>query len=164
MVDQHIHEISDVQLGSIYAALKRLAQDGLVKEQGRTQSGNRPARTMFKITQLGKNHLRSLMTDAFADPRQAERPVDLAVHFSGLLSINEVSDLLEQRVAALERFGRAIDRAARSTKHEDPAVGELIRDTPDHFRRINRAELAWTKHVLANARKGAYRTGRAELA
>jgi hypothetical protein len=43
-------------------------------------------------------------------------------------------------------------------------VRELIRDIPDHFRRINRAEIAWTKRVLDNARRGAYRTGSVELA
>ena len=72
-------------------------------------------------------------------------------------------DLLEERVRVLEKFAKAIDRAVRSTHHDDPAVRELIRDIPDHFRRINRAELAWTKRVLANARNGAYRTGPIEL-
>src|SRR5438477_352481 len=65
IVDQHIHEISDVQLGSIYAALKRLSQDGLVEELGHSRSGNRPTRTTFRITDLGKKELRSLIGDAF---------------------------------------------------------------------------------------------------
>jgi DNA-binding PadR family transcriptional regulator len=164
MVDQHIDYISNVQLGSIYAALKRLAEEGLVKQHGQSRSGNRPTRTVYGITDLGKKQLRSLITDAFTDPQQPERPVDLAVHFSGLLSIDDVVELLEERVRALEGFAKVVERVTRATQHEDPAARELIRDIPDHFRRINRAELAWTKKVLANARQGAYRTGRAELA
>ena len=164
IVEQNINDIADVQLGSIYAALKKLADEGLVEKVGEARSGNRPTRSMFRITELGKKVLRSLIADAFTDPAQPERPVDLALHFSGLLGIDEVVDLLEQRVAALDRFATVIDRAAEETTHDDPAVLELVRDIPDHFRRVNRAELAWTKRVLAKARSGAYRTGPAELA
>ncbi len=163
IVDQNINDIADIQLGSIYAALKRLAQDGLIETTGQTRDGNRPTRTMFKITEVGKKELRQLITDAFLDPQQPERPVDLAVHFSGLLTIDDVTILLEQRIHVLERYASVIERGSK-VKHDDPAVRELIRDIPDHFRRINRAEIAWTKHVLANARAGAYRTGSAELA
>ena len=163
IVEQHINDIADVQLGSIYAALKKLADEGLVDKVGETQSGNRPTRSMFHITEVGKKELRSLIAGAFTDPAQPERPVDLALHFSGLLGIDDVVDLLQQRLSALEQFAAAIDRAA-TVSHDDPAVRELIRDIPDHFRQINRAELAWTKRVLANARSGAYRTGPAELA
>ena len=164
MVDQHIDEISDVQLGSIYAALKRLSEEGLVEQHGHARSGKRPTRTMFRITELGKKELRTLIADAFTDPQQPERPVDLAVHFSGLLEVDTVIDMLEERLRVLEKFAKAVDRAVRSTQHDDPAVRELIRDIPDHFRRINRAEVVWTKRVLANARSGAYRTGPVELA
>ncbi len=162
IVDQNINDICDVQLGSIYAALKRLAQEGLVEKCGETRSGNRPTRSMFEITELGKKELRTLMADAFLDPQQPERPVDLAVHFSGLLTVDDVRDLLEQRLQALERFSSLIERGT-TVAHDDPAVRELIRDIPDHFRRINRAEIAWTKRILENARSGAYRTGRVEL-
>ena len=164
IVDQNINDIADVQLGSIYAALKKLGDEGLVEKVGETRSGNRPTRSMFRITEAGSKELRALIGHAFLDPTQPERPVDLALHFSGLLGVEDVVDLLEQRLAALTKFGAAIDRAAKTTEHDDPAVRELIRDIPDHFRRVNRAELAWTKAVLANARSGAYRTGRPKLA
>jgi DNA-binding PadR family transcriptional regulator len=163
IVEQNINDIADVQLGSIYAAFKKLAEEGLVEKVGEARSGNRPPRSLFQITELGKKELRSLIADAFTNPAQPERPVDLAVHFSGLLGADDVVDLIERRVAALEALGAAIDQAARA-HHDDPAVRELIRDIPDHFRRINRAELAWTRNVLRNARSGAYRVGSAELA
>jgi len=163
IVDQHINDISNVQLGSIYAALKKLAGEDLVRQSGHSRSGNRPTRTTFAITTLGKKQLNALIADAFLDPQQPERPVDLAVHFSGLLRLEDVVDLLEQRVRALESYGSVITRAETTTMHDDPAVRELIRDLSDHFHRINRAELAWTKRILDNARAGAYRTGPVEL-
>lgn len=164
IVDQHLDDIADVQLGSIYAAFKKLAHEGLLEKVGEARSGNRPTRSMFRITAVGRKELRSMLADAFRDPSQPERPVDLAVHFSGLLGLDEVIGLLEERVAALHGLSRVIDRTAESTKHDDPAVRDLIRDISDHFRTVNRAELAWAKRVLARAREGAYRIGDVELA
>jgi DNA-binding PadR family transcriptional regulator len=163
IVDQNINDIADIQLGSIYAALKRLRDDGLIEQDSQSREGNRPTRTMFKITEVGRKELRQLITDAFLDPQQPERPVDLAVHFSGLLTVDDVTILLEQRIQLLERYAALIEKGTK-VQHDDPAVRELIRDIPDHFRRINRAEIAWTKRVLDNARRGAYRTGSVELA
>lgn len=162
--EQNLNDIADVQLGSIYAALKRLADEGLVEPHGVSRSGNRPTRTTFQITVLGKKELRSLIAHAFTDAQQPERPVDLAVHFSGLLSLEDVVALLEARLEALEKYARVIARTTKATRHDDPAVREIIRDIPAHFVQINRAEVAWTKRVLAAARRGAYRTGSAELA
>ena len=164
ITDQNLNDIADVQLGSIYAALKRLSDEGLLEQHSVSRPGNRPTRTTFRITEVGKKELRALMTHAFTDPQQPERPIDLAVHFSGLLSVDEVVQLLEARLDALERYAGVIARTAKSTQHDDPAVRELIRDIPAHFAQINRAEIAWTKRVLAAARSGSYRTGPAELA
>src|SRR6185295_7498930 len=85
IVDQHLNDISNVQLESIYAALKKLSAEGLVEPRGQSRSGNRPTRTTFAITKLGKKELHTLIEKAFTDAQQPERPVDLAVHFSGLL-------------------------------------------------------------------------------
>ncbi len=95
IVDQNLNDLADVQLGSIYAALKKLAREGLLEEHERSRAGNRQTRTAFRVTELGRKELRSLIEHAFENGEQPERPVDLAVHFSGLLPQDEVVELLE---------------------------------------------------------------------
>src|SRR5437773_11594761 len=65
--NQHIDGLADIQFGSIYAALKRLRDEGYLKEHRPSQEGNRPAKTTYGITQLGKKELRSLIERAFTD-------------------------------------------------------------------------------------------------
>ena len=156
--EQFLDVIADVQFGSIYASLKRLARDGLVGEVGRSRSGNRPERVAFDITEEGRKELRRMLTDALVDPAQAQRPVDLAVHFSALLAQDEVADFLRARLDALEAFGRAVDATRRTTSHEVEGVRALIEDISAHFKEINTAERRWTKRVLRRVEAGGYPT------
>jgi DNA-binding PadR family transcriptional regulator len=159
---QHIDDISDVQLGSIYATLKRLVADGAVEPAG-TAVERGPARTSYRITAVGRKELRRLLEGAFVDPEQPERPIDLAIHFSGLLPVNDVVELLTKRIDALRAYRRRARHLVTTTEHPDPAVGELIAAIGDHFLRVNEIELDWSKRMLAQVRRGAFRTGAMKL-
>lgn len=155
---QHLDRISDIQFGSIYAGLKRLSRDGLVDEVGRSRVGNRPDRVAFDVTEVGRKELHRLIREVFVDPTQRERPIDLAVHFSGLLPLNEVAGLIRDRLAALETFEKMIAKAERSTHHEHPGVRALITDISSHFLEVNRAERRWAQRVARRIATGGYPT------
>jgi len=155
---QHLDYISDIQFGSIYAGLKRLTRDGLVEEVGRSRMGNRPDRVAFDVTELGRKELHRLLREAFVDPTQRERPLDLAVHFSGLLPLEEVAGLIRDRLAALESFEKLIKQAEGSTQHEHPGVRALIADISGHFLEVNRAERRWAQRVARRIDAGGYPT------
>jgi DNA-binding PadR family transcriptional regulator len=155
---QNIDHFSNVQLGSIYATLKRAAADDLVEAQRTERApGRGPERTVFAITDHGRNELLELIARSLVAVEQPERPVDLALHFSSLLPIEVVVDLLERRLTALQDHKQAIVRLVEGTEHPWTGVQELIRDIGEHFAAINRAEHEWTRHVLACARDGGYR-------
>lgn len=155
---QNIDRFSNVQLGSIYATLKRLAREGLVVAGSSEPSpGRGPGRTVHAITDPGRSTLADLLDRSLVGLDQPERPVDLALHFSSLLPVDTVVELLERRVTGLVAYGRGVDDLMTATTHPDPGVQELIRDIGEHFAAINEAERAWTERVLACARSGGYR-------
>lgn len=156
--EQNLDRIADVQYGSIYSVLKRLSRDGLVVEVERSRSGNRPERIAFDVTDEGRKELRRLVADALTDPGQAERPVDIALHFSGLLSLDEVAAFLQSRLDALDEHHRHLVRERKKTTHPHPGVRALIADISAHFTSINRAERVWTEKVLARVQEGGYPT------
>jgi DNA-binding PadR family transcriptional regulator len=153
---QNLHRVADVRYGSIYAALKRLARDKLVVEVERSRAGNRPERVAFEVTDEGRAALRTLLSDAIRDPGQAERPVDIALHFSGLLDLDEVESLIRTRMANLGAYHAAITRAPDPSPHPDPGMQALLEDIREHFVAVNRAERAWTETVLARVKAGGY--------
>ena len=162
---QNIDRFANIQFGSIYGSLKRMADEAYVESAGREQPGSRPPRTSYAITELGKKELRRLMTAALIDAGQAERPIDVALHFSALLSPGEVAELLRHRLEALDRYDAMLVTLARhKAQGHSPGVIEIIEDMSDHFRRVNRAEKQWTTRVLARVEAGAYRIGPATLA
>lgn len=155
---QNIDHFSNVQLGSIYATLKRLSRDGLVEARATESSAGRgPARTIHSITDAGRSELNELIARSFVTVEQPERPVDLALHLSSLLSLETVIELLERRLHALTESQQAVDRLVAVTEHTAAGVQELIRDIGDHFAVINRAEHDWTTRVLLCVRSGGYR-------
>jgi DNA-binding PadR family transcriptional regulator len=155
---QNIDRFSNVQLGSIYATLKRLTEAGLVALDGTEITDSRgPARSIHAITAPGRSHLEDLISNAFVSVDQPERPVDLALHLSSLLPASMVVALLERRLRHLERYQRGVQRLQAETKHPQTGVQELIGDIGDHFLALSQAEHEWTTRVLQRARQGGYR-------
>jgi DNA-binding PadR family transcriptional regulator len=148
--EQHIDFFANVALGSIYAAIKKLAADGLVRERPGRRAGNGhgPPRTIYAITASGSRELHSLLRRALTEAAQRERPIDLAVHFSGLLDLAELRSLLEQRLERLDRAQAVIDTLETDTVHPWPAVRAIIADLSNHYRLVNTAEKEWTRSLL----------------
>src|SRR5689334_19361946 len=78
LAEWHMDFWADVKVGSIYAGLKRLVGDGLLKEVGASQEGNRPVRMTYEITEAGREELRRLLRAFWTPPGRVARPVDLA--------------------------------------------------------------------------------------
>jgi DNA-binding PadR family transcriptional regulator len=153
--EQNIDFFANVQLGSIYAALKKLAADGLIRER-RSGNGQGPPRTTYAITAAGSRELHALLSRALTEASQRERPIDLAIHFSGLLDVDELRGLLAKRITRLERAQSNIDAIAEAEKHPSPAVQAIITDLTLHYRLVNEAEREWTKKLLERLKTETY--------
>jgi DNA-binding PadR family transcriptional regulator len=146
--EQNIDFFANVQLGSIYAAIKKLAADGLIRARRSRENGQGPPRTVYAITASGSRELRALLARALTEAAQRERPIDLAVHFSGLLDVEELRALLGRRLERLERAQANIDALAAGTHHPSPAVQAIVTDLAEHYRLVNEAERTWTRSLL----------------
>ncbi|RYG45356.1 PadR family transcriptional regulator, partial [bacterium] len=48
---KHVDLWTDISVGAVYGAMNRLAVEGLLRESGREQEGNRPPRQLYEITE-----------------------------------------------------------------------------------------------------------------
>ena len=159
-IKQELHERfmdfwADVKPGSIYAGLKRLVAEGLVEETGTGREGNRPVRTIYRITPAGRDELRRLLRGFWTPPVRVARPVDMALQFVGELPADEVEPLLEQRLQALENQ-TALFRPDMRPVFDDPARQARVDDLFEHELRLLEVEREWCEHVLSRLRSGAY--------
>jgi DNA-binding PadR family transcriptional regulator len=136
---------SEVQPGSLYSALHRMAAEGLIEPLRTEQDGQLPARTVYGITVEGHRELRALRGEALGELRLTPDPVDLALAMSGDLPEEVLRGYVEDRIRALTA------RASQLEHHRDRAwPDQTVADdlVVEHVRLRVQAELDWHQLVL----------------
>jgi DNA-binding PadR family transcriptional regulator len=97
-----IERWAKIGFGSIYHALGKLQEEELIVELRLEQEGNRPERTVYRITETGEEAFFALLrhTCRTADPET--RDLDMALAFIDQLPAGERVALLTERLEALE--------------------------------------------------------------
>jgi DNA-binding PadR family transcriptional regulator len=159
-----VHRWLDVKYGSIYAALHRFADAGLV-EVAEVAADRGPNRTTYRLTEAGRAELCELARRAWTQTPQWSMPIDMAVMFltfdwvgNGILDRNEVAKLLRARVTALDAS------IARLTATKNDLLGltefeplrALQRAHFDHGLQLLDAERTWTTSTLEALEAGAF--------
>ena len=77
---------ANVNPGSLYGALHRMEAEGVIRALRTEQEGNRPARTIYEITQEGRAEMMAQRDEALQHTRLRPDPVDLALQFTSEMS------------------------------------------------------------------------------
>ena len=93
---------TDIKVGSLYAALNRMAAEGAIEAVRTERAGNMPARTVYAITNEGQEELSALRDAILRDTRLRPDPVDLALHNSQGMTPEELLAAITDRKAAME--------------------------------------------------------------
>jgi len=136
---------SDVKPGSLYGALRRMADEGLIEALRTEQQGNRPERTVYAITEAGRQEFRMLRDTALRDTRLPLGTVNLALLYTDDLRVEEIRSVIEVRRQTL-----AAELASWNDLYEQ-AAPHLTGLEPlgfDHMRMRIESELAWHELVL----------------
>lgn len=139
---------TDFSVGSLYGALKRLAAEELIEVHSTEQEGNLPPRTVYAITDTGREELAFHRRAILSDTRLRPDAADLALQYSeGIASAEELRAVVAERRAAyqeqLESWTVLADYAAPHLKGLEPVI---IRHT---LLRLE-AEVNWHDEVLAH--------------
>lgn len=76
---KHMPLWTDIPVGAVYGAMKRLAAENLLREFGREQHGNRPTRQLYEITEAGRDALAQLRRAGLEEVWFRYDPFDLAL-------------------------------------------------------------------------------------
>ena len=152
----HVHQIrqqaqldrtelwTDVQVGSLYGALKRLAQEGLVREVRTERVGNRPERTVYEITPDGQRALSTVRDHALRDLARASDPFDLALTQSRDLPADDLSQIVATRLAGLRVQHSSLRHQAQIA---DQYLNEAERMVMRHLIERAAAEIRWHEEL-----------------
>jgi len=149
IIETEMSDWSHVAVGSIYFALEKMAQERLIEESETTREGNRPSRTVYRITDSGRTEFLRLLRESWAELEPQRFSLDFGIAFMGDLDSRELYGFLKSRVTVLEGIleGLSLHEREVLTSTEVPAAARLIFS---HHAAHYKAELAWTREVLAS--------------
>jgi DNA-binding PadR family transcriptional regulator len=144
--EEHVALWTDITVGGLYGAIKRLAAEQLIEEVRVERAGAYPQRQVWVITETGREALGGLRLRALRDIVIKPDPFDLAItrldtdHLDDLAAIIAARiDSLSAMLAEWEAHATAIDRYL--------TVSERI--VMKHRADRLRSEIAWHEYLSA---------------
>lgn len=155
IIEEHMGDWTSIAFGSIYFALAKLAEENFVKKVATEQEGNRPSRSVYQITQAGREEFLRLLREVWSEFERQYFSIDIGLAFMDALPLEEVKGYLNKRVRQLVEILKYLD----SHLDEQLERQEMPRSAVavfDHSRVHLEAELAWTKDLLEKVERGEY--------
>ena len=147
-------EWTTIATGSIYHALRKLAEDGLLEEVATEQVGSRPARTTYRCTAKGELEFEELLRRCWWTYDEPTDPFQAGFAFLPALPATEAVAALRNRARMLRlvvdthRFAIASDWVRKSKPSHVGWMFELIIDRLE-------AEVAWCERIATRIEGGA---------
>ncbi|MGE5146346.1 MAG: PadR family transcriptional regulator [Candidatus Eiseniibacteriota bacterium] len=144
----HVTLWTDITVGAVYGAMKRLATEGLLRESGQERAGNRPTRQLYEITEEGRRALAELRRAGLRDLWFKYDPFDLALTRMDDEALDTLPSMLAVRldkVRALLAETKRVNAGARDK------VGLAKQWALRHSEYRLEAEVAYLTDLLAAA-------------
>ena len=139
--------------GSVYDTVERLLRDGLIETVETSREGRRPERTVYAITDAGRDELRAWLADLLSHPVNEYPQFTAALAFVLVMGdAQEVISLLKLRMTALEAEIAGGDSMLRSMAEQD--IPRIFGIELEYTQAMRRAELEWVRQLIDGLKAG----------
>jgi DNA-binding PadR family transcriptional regulator len=140
-----------INYGSLYTVVQNLEKHGFVEVADTERKGNRPERTVYGVTEAGREETTEWLSELLARPVKEYPIFETALSLLGALHPDEVMTLLEERVKNLE-VQAASERGALEKLYE--SVPRLFLIEVEYQLHMIEAQAEWVRGFLEEIRKG----------
>ncbi|MET7473930.1 PadR family transcriptional regulator [Streptomyces sp. NPDC005648] len=140
-----------IKYGSLYTVVRNLEKHGFVEVADVEQQGNRPERTVYRVTEAGREETTEWMSDLLAEPAKEFPIFETALSLIGVVHPDDVVRLLAERVKALD-VQAAGARGALEKLYE--TVPRLFLVEVEYQLHMTEAQAEWVRGFLEEIRKG----------
>jgi DNA-binding PadR family transcriptional regulator len=142
-----------VKWGSLYTVVQNLEKHRFVEAAGSSRQGARPARTIYRITDAGRQELRDWTRDLVGTPQQAQTAFVAGLSVLAVLPPADAIALLRQRAERVEAL-LAKDTAELADLGRQVPRLFLVED--EYACALLRAESEWLAALLADLTSGRF--------
>jgi len=139
--------------GSIYDTVVRLEQGGFIKSQAPSREGRRPERTVYSITDAGRDEITAWLRELLAQPVNDYPQFAAALAFFAALDKEEVVRLLQARTAMLESQIAGTEQGLENVV-KSMGIPRLFLVETEYQIAMTRAELEWVRRLIADIKDG----------
>lgn len=144
--EEHVDLWTDITVGGLYGAIKRLATEQLIEEVRVEQEGGYPQRQVWEITNAGTQALNVLRLKGLRDIVVKPDPFDLAMTRLDLHQLDDLPITIATRIGSLQAM-LADHEAHMTTIARYLSLSETL--VMKHRADRLRAEIAWHEELAA---------------
>ena len=152
LIARHQDRLVKVRPGTLYHAVGRLEEQGLVAATGTDREGNRPERTTYTISAAGREAFTTRIRDMLATPVNEYPSFPLAISEAYNLPADVVAGLLDQRLTALQEQLEYLDSGEELLRTK--GVERKYWVDIQYQQSMLQAEIAWIRGVQDQLRSG----------
>jgi DNA-binding PadR family transcriptional regulator len=141
-----------IKWGSLYTVVQNLERSGYVEAIGVTRQGARPERTVYQITDAGRDELVAWTRELIAEPEAEHTRFIAGLSVMSVLPPQDATDLLQRR---LQRLTESI-ATARAELEQVADVPRLFLIEDEYRISMAQAEADWTRSLLDELTAGTF--------
>lgn len=153
VIEEHMSDWTSIAFGSIYFALDKLAGEGFVEKASVEKEGRRPSRSVYQISQNGREEFLRLLREGWQQVEQQYFSLDICLFFMQALQPEEIKAYLRARQSALQGVLQHI-QSHRDEQMNQPDILPVAQAIFDHSIAHTRAELEWLTDLLKKIEAG----------
>jgi len=154
------HVINVGQRANLYKTIRRLDEAGLIAVRQTERDQQYPERTVYELTEAGRQAAQGWLSDMLARPRNEYPQFPAALSFIMLLSPADAAAALDQRAAELRSQLAGLEASIADVAF----LPRIVLMDDDYQRAMFSAELAWLESVIEELRSGSLKWGYEEFA
>jgi DNA-binding PadR family transcriptional regulator len=142
----------NIKWGSLYTVVANLEKNGFLEAIDVTRQGARPERTVYQITDAGRDELVAWTRELIAEPEPEHTRFVAGLSVMAVLPPRDVVELLRRR---LQRLTESID-ALRAPVQQAADVPRLFLIEDEYRIAMTRAEADWTRSLIGELSAGTF--------
>jgi len=134
----------DIKWGSLYTVVQNLERNGYLETTGVTRQGARPERTVYQITDAGRDELVAWTRELIAEPQAEHTRFVAGLSVLAVLAPQDVIELLRTRLQTLTETVDSLTGMLDEASH----VPRLFLIEDEYRIAMTRAEVEWVRSLL----------------
>lgn len=132
--------------GSLYHTVERLEQAGLIRCRETSREGRRPERTVYEVSELGRDEFLAWLRELLSEPAPEYPPFASALAFLAHVRPDEAVRLLRHRALMLEADIASAELKMHGLQRQ--GLPRLFMLEAEYLLDVRQAELDWVRALI----------------